>query len=273
VQRAVKYARRQLGICVLPHRLRHGYATHCLERGANPRAIQQAMGHASLETTMGYPSTQRPGCAGAVAPSAMDVASSAPSACPTASPCTWKLTAPVHPPPTVLSLKRGGPLLRSQLDSPLPPPLRGDGRPGRKETPDRAFSTPDLPPASGRSQERPSGSSPPGPRPNGRWPPRSAAPRPAGTEPPAPGRRLHLGVLMAVAEFERAIIRERVNAGLRAARERGVRLGRPATNGQHTEAVRRLRAEGKGIRAIARELGLPVASVHKLAWRADGAGC
>jgi integrase len=54
VQRAVKYARRELGLSVLPHELRHGYATHCLERGANPRAIQQAMGHKSLETTMGY---------------------------------------------------------------------------------------------------------------------------------------------------------------------------------------------------------------------------
>ena len=86
-----------------------------------------------------------------------------------------------------------------------------------------------------------------------------------------PAGRLQLGVLMAVAEFERAIIRERVNAGLRAARARGVRLGRPATNGQHAEAVRRLRAEGKGIRAIARELGLPVASVHKLACPVNGA--
>jgi site-specific recombinase XerD len=54
VQRAVKHARRKLGISVLPHELRHGYATHCLERGANPRAIQQAMGHRYLETTMGY---------------------------------------------------------------------------------------------------------------------------------------------------------------------------------------------------------------------------
>jgi integron integrase len=54
VQRAVKFARRKLGISVLPHELRHGYATHCLERGTNPRAIQQAMGHKSLETTMGY---------------------------------------------------------------------------------------------------------------------------------------------------------------------------------------------------------------------------
>src|SRR5262249_8295460 len=54
VQRAVKYARRKLGISVLPHELRHGYVTHCLERGISPRAIQQAMGHKSLETTMGY---------------------------------------------------------------------------------------------------------------------------------------------------------------------------------------------------------------------------
>src|SRR6185369_12291379 len=80
-----------------------------------------------------------------------------------------------------------------------------------------------------------------------------------------PAGRLQLGVLMAVAEFEREIIRERVNAGLRAAKARGVRLGRPASNFIHTEAVRRLLAEGRGIRAIARELALPVGSVHKLA--------
>jgi integron integrase len=54
VQRAIKLARVKLGISVLPHELRHGYATHCLERGSNPRAIQQVMGHSSLETTMGY---------------------------------------------------------------------------------------------------------------------------------------------------------------------------------------------------------------------------
>jgi site-specific recombinase XerD len=54
VQRAIKQTRRKLGIMVLPHELRHAYATHCLERGTNPRAIQEAMGHKSLETTMGY---------------------------------------------------------------------------------------------------------------------------------------------------------------------------------------------------------------------------
>ena len=86
-----------------------------------------------------------------------------------------------------------------------------------------------------------------------------------------PAGRLQLGVLMAVAAFEREIIRERVNAGLRAAKARGVRLGRPATNGVHSQAVRRLLAEGKGIRAIARDLGVPVASVHRLSRQGAGA--
>jgi site-specific recombinase XerD len=54
VQRAIRKASRNLGGSIMPHELRHAYATHCLERGANPRAIQQAMGHRSLETTMGY---------------------------------------------------------------------------------------------------------------------------------------------------------------------------------------------------------------------------
>jgi integrase len=54
VQRAVQEARRKLGISVLPHELRHGYATHSMANGVSPRAIQLAMGHSSLETTMGY---------------------------------------------------------------------------------------------------------------------------------------------------------------------------------------------------------------------------
>jgi integrase len=54
IQRAVRRGCRALGISVLPHELRHAYATHCLNSGTNPRAIQQAMGHKNLETTMGY---------------------------------------------------------------------------------------------------------------------------------------------------------------------------------------------------------------------------
>jgi integron integrase len=58
LQRAVRDARRKLGISVMPHELRHGYATHSMENGVSLRAIQKAMGHSSLETTMGYLHTE-----------------------------------------------------------------------------------------------------------------------------------------------------------------------------------------------------------------------
>lgn len=54
VQQAVKEARRKLGVMILPHELRHAYATHCLERGVNLKALKEAMGHAQIETTIGY---------------------------------------------------------------------------------------------------------------------------------------------------------------------------------------------------------------------------
>lgn len=54
MQRCVRQAARSLGLDITPHHLRHAYATHCLNAGENPRAIQQAMGHSQLETTMGY---------------------------------------------------------------------------------------------------------------------------------------------------------------------------------------------------------------------------
>lgn len=77
-----------------------------------------------------------------------------------------------------------------------------------------------------------------------------------------PAGRLQLGVLMAVAEFERGIIRERTKAGLAAAKERGVKLGRPATISGRKEEVGKLKATGMSVRAIARELGMAVSSVH-----------
>lgn len=56
LQRAFKVAARATGeeALLTPHCLRHAYATHALEMQMNPRAVQAAMGHKSLETTMGY---------------------------------------------------------------------------------------------------------------------------------------------------------------------------------------------------------------------------
>jgi DNA-binding CsgD family transcriptional regulator len=48
------------------------------------------------------------------------------------------------------------------------------------------------------------------------------------------------------------------------AKARGVRLDRPATLQKRCSEVLKLKAEGKDIREIARQLKMPVASVFKL---------
>ena len=86
-----------------------------------------------------------------------------------------------------------------------------------------------------------------------------------------PAGRLQMHVLAAVAEFERSIIIERINAGLAAARERGAKLGRPRTLDRHLDSVAKLSRKGLSGRKIAAELNIPAGSVFAVLKRARSA--
>jgi DNA invertase Pin-like site-specific DNA recombinase len=72
-----------------------------------------------------------------------------------------------------------------------------------------------------------------------------------------PSGRLMFQVVGAVAEFERALTQERVRAGLRLARMKGKKLGRPRT-GVIPEPVSTLRAAGASWRVVSDRLGIGV---------------
>jgi DNA invertase Pin-like site-specific DNA recombinase len=79
-----------------------------------------------------------------------------------------------------------------------------------------------------------------------------------------PAGRLMFQIIGAMAEFERALIQERVKAGLRNAKSKGVRLGRPRVFVSESR-IDALRGAGASWRAIAKELGVSLGTLHRTA--------
>ena len=66
------------------------------------------------------------------------------------------------------------------------------------------------------------------------------------------------------AEFERAIVRERVNAGLARARANSVKLGRRRVKPSVEAQIVALRDKGYGILKIGKELGIGTSVVQRV---------
>jgi DNA invertase Pin-like site-specific DNA recombinase len=76
-----------------------------------------------------------------------------------------------------------------------------------------------------------------------------------------PSGRLMFQIIGAMAEFERALIQERVKAGLQNARRNGKQLGRPSRV-VDLDDISRLKADGHSLRNIAEKLGVGYGTVR-----------
>jgi DNA invertase Pin-like site-specific DNA recombinase len=79
-----------------------------------------------------------------------------------------------------------------------------------------------------------------------------------------PAGKMFFQVVGSFAEFERAMIRSRVNAGLARARARGAKLGRPKVSGKVEAAIRAKLASGQGMLKVAKTLGVGVSTVVRI---------
>lgn len=79
-----------------------------------------------------------------------------------------------------------------------------------------------------------------------------------------PSGRAMFQMLGVFAEFERGMIRERVNAGLARARAKGTRLGRRPVEAKVEARIRALKAQGMGILKIGKTLGVGTSVVQRV---------
>ncbi|MCX6976061.1 MAG: recombinase family protein [Verrucomicrobia bacterium] len=80
-----------------------------------------------------------------------------------------------------------------------------------------------------------------------------------------PAGRMVFGVFSALGEYERELIRERINAGLARARAEGKKLGRPTNvNDSVRTSVRLLREKGLSVHKIAKQLRIGVGTTSRI---------
>ena len=79
-----------------------------------------------------------------------------------------------------------------------------------------------------------------------------------------PSGRMLFQMLAVFAEFERAIITTRINAGLARARSKGVRLGRKPIPPIDLDKVRIALSQGGSIRVVAKKTGFSTATVQRV---------
>ena len=77
-----------------------------------------------------------------------------------------------------------------------------------------------------------------------------------------PHGRLLISMIGAFAELESDILKIRVKSGLQAARDKGIILGRPKKK-IDLELVERMKADGKSLSIIAKELNVSKATIHR----------
>jgi len=84
-----------------------------------------------------------------------------------------------------------------------------------------------------------------------------------------PGGKAMFQMMGVVAEFERAMIAERVRAGLRRAKDEGKRLGRPRIAPELEKRIQAALSDrkrtGEGVRGIAKRFGVDASTVQRIA--------
>jgi DNA invertase Pin-like site-specific DNA recombinase len=94
-----------------------------------------------------------------------------------------------------------------------------------------------------------------------------------GMDTTTPSGELLFNMVASLAQFERALIRERVNAGLAAARKRGKVGGRPrAISDEKMELIAAALAQGRSKAEVARAFEVSRATLHRELGRREGTG-